>query len=81
MDHVRAMFADALDYAQLVRDCVSRSSVWVIATSSVEFKALDDSFVTHKPATIIDCWRLVDVSRFSKRVNYMAVGRFREWTL
>lgn len=81
MDQARLQFGESVAYAESVRDCVSRSPLWVITTPAYEFNALDDSVITHNPTTIIDCWRVVDPSSFQKKVTYIAVGRSRAWTL
>ena len=66
---------DSITYANTVKECVARSSLWVATTSEEEFKALDDSFIVHNPTTIIDCWRIIDPAKFEKKVNYVAVGK------
>ena len=75
MDNTKQLFGKQIDYAYSVRECVAQSRLWVVTTPLEEFKALDDSFVSHNPTTIIDCWRLLDPSRFSDGVNYLALGK------
>lgn len=82
MDNVRLLFGDAIDYATSVKDCMSRSSLCIIATPLDEVKSIDDSFIAHYPTTIIDCWRVIDPSRFrNQKVKYVAIGRSCVWTL
>jgi len=71
----RAVFGDSIIYATSVRDCLARSSLWVITTPAAEFKAIDDSFVAHNPTTLIDCWRVVDRAKLTNGVRYVALGR------
>jgi UDPglucose 6-dehydrogenase len=80
MAEAKALFRESVAYADSVRDCTSRSSLWVITTPASEFKAVDDSHISHNPITIIDCWRTIDSSIFRKAVNYVAVGRSCGWT-
>ncbi len=75
IDNTMALFGESIQYASSLKDCLSQSSFWVITTPLDEFKAIDDSFVVHNPTTIIDCWRILDPSRFSKNVRYIALGK------
>ena len=77
--HAKAVLGDAVTYAASVRDCVSRSSLWIVTTPAAEFKAIDDSFVTHNPTTVIDCWRVIDPSKFRKTIRYVTLGGHSEW--
>ncbi len=70
----KAVLGDAVTYAASVRECVSRSSLWIVTTPAAEFKAIDDSFVAHNPTTVIDCWRVIDRSKFKKTIRYVALG-------
>ena len=79
MDLTKEQFGDAIAYAPSVEICVSRSPLWVVTTGLDEFQAIDDDYVTHNPTTLIDCWRVIDPARFSKKVNYVALGRFSPW--
>ncbi|MFQ5799670.1 MAG: UDP binding domain-containing protein, partial [Bacteroidota bacterium] len=80
MDGVRSLFGDAIDYAESVKYCLSRSPFWIITTPLDEFKSLDDSFISHNRTTIIDCWRVIDPAKFQKKVKYVALGRSCEWS-
>jgi UDPglucose 6-dehydrogenase len=75
MDNARAYFGDNILYASSVRDCLSLGSICVITTQSNEFKSIDESYIGNTPATIIDCWRMLDPSRFSNKVKYIPLGR------
>ena len=78
MDNTKEVFKDKIEYAKSVKDCLSRSSLWVITTPDKEFKNIDDSFVGNTPPTVIDCWRILDFHKFSKKVKYIRWGYFRE---
>jgi UDPglucose 6-dehydrogenase len=75
MDNARAYFGDNILYASSVRDCLSLGSICVITTQSKEFKSIDESYIGNTPTTVIDCWRMLDPSRFSNKVKYIALGR------
>ncbi len=72
--HAKAVLGDSVIYSPSVRDCLSRSSLWIVTTPAAEFKAIDDSFVAHNPTTVIDCWRVIDASRFTKAIRYVTLG-------
>lgn len=74
MDNARAHFGDDILYASSVRDCFANASICIITTQADEFKSIDSSFIAHDPTTIIDCWRMLDPSRFGDNVKYMALG-------
>jgi UDPglucose 6-dehydrogenase len=80
MGQARELFGDTIAYAASVEECVSRSSVWIVTTPLEEFQALDDRLVAHNPTTIIDCWRVIDPARFSKGVDYVALGGYGAWS-
>jgi len=72
--NARAHFGDSILYASSVKDCCLKSPMCIITTQTEEFKSINDSFIVHEPTTIIDCWRMIDSSRFSKKVKYVALG-------
>lgn len=75
IDNARAHFGDNLPFASSVKDCFLHSSLCIITTQADEFKAIDESYIVHNPTTIIDCWGMLDVSRFSKKVKYIVLGK------
>lgn len=75
MDNTRAIFEDKIIYASSLKDCIASSSVCVIATEADEFKMIDESYITHNPIVIIDCWRMFDSSKFGQKVKYEALGK------
>lgn len=76
MDNVKAHFGDNIIYAFSMRDCIAHSPVCVITTPDNQFKNIDESYIVHNPTTIIDCWRILEPSRFSDKVRYVAVGKY-----
>jgi len=75
MDNTRVVFRDKIDYANSIKNCVSRSPLCVITTQESEFKTIDDTFLVHNPSILIDCWRILDPSKFKKNVKYIAIGK------
>ena len=74
MENVKAVFGIKISYAKSVRDCVAQSGLCVITTRGDEFKDIDESYIVHDPTIIVDCWRLLDPSRFGARTKYCPLG-------
>lgn len=75
IDNTKAYFANKISYASSVRDCFSRSCLCVITTQEEEFKNIDASYIAHNPTIIVDCWRMIDVSKLGKKAKYIAIGK------
>lgn len=73
-DAARARYGERVRHASTVQDAMARSSITVITMPSPEFASIDDSYVVHNPAVIVDCWRILDPGKFRKTVTYLAVG-------
>ncbi len=78
MQNTRDVFGDKIVYAKSVRECLAQAGICVITRTDNEFKQIDDSYIRNEPCTIIDCWRILDPSKFTKRVKYIAYGRASE---
>jgi len=78
IDNTKSIFGDKIKYANSVRECLSYSSCWIITTPDEEFKNIDDSFVTYIPTIIIDCWRILNSHKFSKKVKYIRWGYYQK---
>ena len=75
MDNVKAYFGRDIFYASSVRECFANSSLCVITTQTDEFRSIDDSYIVNNPTTIIDCWRILNKSKLSKKIKYITIGR------
>lgn len=78
INNTKNIFEDKIQYTKSVKDCLSRSSCWVIATPDEKFKKINDSFVRNRPTTIIDCWRILNSQKFSKKIKYIKWGYRRK---
>jgi UDPglucose 6-dehydrogenase len=74
IENTRAVFGDKITYATSVRDCLAQSPLCVITTRDKEFRDIDETYIAHEPTTIIDCWRLLDPSRFGARTRHVPLG-------
>lgn len=75
MESAQARFGDRINYASSVREATVDASLILIAMPHLEFASINDGDITHNPTTIIDCWRILDPTRFRKSVQYLALGR------
>jgi UDPglucose 6-dehydrogenase len=75
MDNARKYFDSNVLYASSVKDCLFHSSVSIITTQADEFKLINNSYIINTPTTVIDCWRILDPSKFDERVKYVMMGR------
>jgi UDPglucose 6-dehydrogenase len=74
IENTRAVFGGKIDYAKSVRECLAQSNLCVITTRDKEYRDIDESYMVHDPTTILDCWRLLDPSRFGARTRYIPLG-------
>jgi len=79
LDNARGRFGDNILYSSSVRECFSQSSLCVITTMADNFREISADDIVHNPTTIIDCWRMLDPSRFGDKVRYVALGRNASW--
>ena len=77
MENARVLFGDNIMYAASVEECFAQSSVCVIATQAEEFKLIDRTYIGNNPTRIIDCWRILDLSKLGEGVVYVSLGRAR----
>lgn len=77
LDAARARFGARVRYASSARECMARAGLTLVTMPLAEFAAIDDSFIVRNPATIVDCWRIVDPAKFQKSVRYVGLGNYR----
>lgn len=75
MDNTKLVFGDAINYASSLKECLSSSTCWIFTLPYDELRAIDNSFVTKNPTTIIDCWRITEPTKLGKKVKYIALGK------
>lgn len=75
INNVKKYFKDKVLYARSIRECFNRSSLCVITTADGHFKEINDDYFTDNLTTIIDCWRILEPSKFRMPVKYLALGR------
>ncbi len=74
-ENTKKIFGDKIEHTSSIKDCLSYSRVWVIATNDKKFKTIDRKYVGAKPAVIIDCWRVLDPLKLGKNVEHVALGK------
>lgn len=75
-DVARAVLTGPVHITAKLSDCVRAADVLVICTPCKEFQAISNQDLTRSqgPATVLDCWRLLDRARVSAVCNYLAIG-------
>ncbi|MFH1036853.1 MAG: nucleotide sugar dehydrogenase [Patescibacteria group bacterium] len=77
-ESVKEIFKDKIEYADSLKECLSRSDLWVITLPSEEFKSADYKKITKKPVVIIDCWRILKPNRLPKNVKHIKWGYYQK---
>ncbi len=72
LSRTKVTFADSL------ANCIRQADIIVIATAWNEFRQVEQSLNSldkgDAPRIVIDCWRLLDASRFGHQVAYVPLG-------
>ena len=77
MANARIALGDSgIEYARSVQECLMDAELCILATPWEEFNNLkpEDFTNTMKRSRLLDCWRILDRSRFSQKLEYMAIG-------
>ena len=74
MDEARTTFGSSVSFTTSMEECLAASPLVVIATQDQMFQTIDGSMISQHPATVIDCWRILDLKRLGKSVRYVALG-------
>ncbi len=77
MENAKRILEVGIKYASSVEDCLADSELCILATPWDEFRSLkpEDFTKSMKKPVLLDCWRILDPSRFTKQVEYIALGR------
>lgn len=74
LTNVKKIFGNKIYYSYSLKDCLSRSSFWIITTQAEEFKKINRSYIKENPTIIFDCWRILEPKRLGGKVKYIALG-------
>lgn len=72
----RAEFGDGIEYAASLEDCLDRSEVVAVTHRSRAFKSAIESYRCTRPLTVVDCWRLLDVTAVGALMRVVPLGRW-----
>jgi UDPglucose 6-dehydrogenase len=75
IDNMKAAFGDRIEYARSPRECVEKSAVIVLGNQDIEYRDAIEQYRGDSPKTVIDCWRVIDMSKLGPAVDYVALGR------
>jgi len=77
MENARKFLGEKnIRYAASVKECLQGADFCILATPWSEFKSLvpEDFTANMKQPVLLDCWRVFDRSKFSQKMEYLAVG-------
>ena len=75
MDQAERILGESVGLLESAELCIKRSDVVVITTPWKQFEAIDpESFVPSGSRVLVDCWRILDGTRFSPVADYIPLG-------
>lgn len=76
LGNARRVLGDRVRYARAASECLAEASLVVVATAWDEFRQLSaaDLGSSGGRAAILDCWRILDRTRFEPEVEYLTLG-------
>ena len=77
MENARRILGEKnIRYAGSVKGCLQDTDFCILATPWDEFKSLEpeDFTANMKKPALLDCWRIFDRSKFSQKMEYLAIG-------
>jgi len=75
MNQAKRFLDASVRYCESAEDCIQQSNLVVITTPWEEFKELDPGvFGKSGTRVLVDCWRIMDETRFSAVANYIPLG-------
>jgi hypothetical protein len=75
LEGAKASLGNQVSYAATVQECVEVASVCVVANRDPEFKLAIEEYQGNKPKFVLDCWRMLDRTRLSANIRYLAWGQ------
>lgn len=76
MENARKILPGSVKYAGSMEECVRKSASIVITTPWKEFRSISPEAFRHSKVRrlLVDCWRILDVSKYGRITNYIALG-------
>ena len=76
MENAKGALGEGVKYANSVRQCLEGAELAIVAVPWDEFKGLkpQDFIKTMRSPRLLDCWKVLDRSEFSQRLEYFAIG-------
>ena len=69
----KAIYGDKINYHESVESCFKSGELVVVALQHDEFKLINDDWKSFDEQIILDCWRLLDRSKYNK-IKYKCLG-------
>jgi UDPglucose 6-dehydrogenase len=73
LEQVKDVFGDKIIYCDSAKECVRKTELSVVALQYEEFREISDDWTDKEEFILVDCWRYLDRSKFSK-IKYYALG-------
>ncbi len=73
LDEVKKIYGDKINYHESVESCFKSGELVVVALQHDEFKLINDDWKSFDEQIILDCWRLLDRSKYNK-IKYKCLG-------
>lgn len=76
MKNAKKILKGKIKFSKTMHSCVQSADTVILITPWEDFKNLDSELVKNriKKRVLIDCWRILDVSKFEKTTEYIPVG-------
>ena len=80
MENAGKILLDSVDFASSTEACVTESDVIVLITPWEEFKSIEPEWLANKSRRpiLVDCWRILEPTRYQNVADYLALGIGRQ---
>ncbi len=76
VENTREIFGNKIRYASSVNDCLSYADLAVITTRDLAIAREIENFDFKEETTLIDCWRILNISRLPSNVKVIQIGKY-----
>lgn len=78
LDNTRTIYGSKLQYTESPIQCLQESGLVVITRQDSEIKSILEARTGSSPISVIDCWRILDLSKLDNNIRYIPIGRMHE---
>lgn len=77
-NNAKSVFGDKITYASSIKEALEMASCVIVTTRDQEFMKLAEEDIVNNPTVVIDCWRVLDGLKNSKKVKYIGLGQYSQ---